>query len=691
MAVTSGFFNSLNGDRKYNAEQMSSLFDGIINDGIFSNIGSAFMVTADNANTINIGIGRAWFDSTWVNNDAILPLTLDGPEVILDRIDAVVIEINKTEAIREGRIVVVKGTPSSSASRPELANADGVYQHPIAYIYRKAEATAITQADITNVIGTSECPYITGILQVQDIDKNVAQWQSQFEIWFNSLEVLLEGDVAANLAGGVMDLDNRFEDLARDRAVYEPLQDSSNDTILDSNGQPVLGSTVFGAQSVAAGTEVSEEIVIDVDPFEVGDILTTAKSTPGSEWLLCDGRPVSREEYPKLSALFPDRPDGRWQYPTVGGITNTNYSIHGIIYANGYYVGIADDRYNSDNNAIAYSTSINGPWTVIVVENLITHIHAVKYVNNYFMLIGQQDNTAVPNYSTKRGASVIRYGTDITNVLNFSRAVLDQTHEEYPDDYIARDIIYHDGKYIAVHGCATRTDPPYDTESKVCYCTTLSENYRSWTNFYIDNSTMDTSTAKQIMFINGKYYIFGHGDYGSDDAKVSTIWRSSTLTGYNSDTNKGEWERIYPFGDSLNSETPLIAKVLIVDGVYLMLTNSTTVILCDDVTAASPVFQTVTLPDRGLAFAKYNEYYVFSSGKKIMFSKDIHGPWSTKDLDLISSSSITRADLLTIDGILHTYVGVRDTKNYAYLDSTKFDLPDLRSDNWTRVFIKALE
>ena len=34
MAFTCGFFNSENGDRKYNAEQMSAIFDGIIADGV---------------------------------------------------------------------------------------------------------------------------------------------------------------------------------------------------------------------------------------------------------------------------------------------------------------------------------------------------------------------------------------------------------------------------------------------------------------------------------------------------------------------------------------------------------------------------------------------------------------------------------------------------------------------------------
>ena len=46
MAVTSGFFNSLYGDRKYNAEQFSAMFDNLITDGVFSNVGNAFQVTA---------------------------------------------------------------------------------------------------------------------------------------------------------------------------------------------------------------------------------------------------------------------------------------------------------------------------------------------------------------------------------------------------------------------------------------------------------------------------------------------------------------------------------------------------------------------------------------------------------------------------------------------------------------------
>ena len=39
MSVTYGFYNSIKGDRKYNALEMSSIFDGIIVDGVYMSIG----------------------------------------------------------------------------------------------------------------------------------------------------------------------------------------------------------------------------------------------------------------------------------------------------------------------------------------------------------------------------------------------------------------------------------------------------------------------------------------------------------------------------------------------------------------------------------------------------------------------------------------------------------------------------
>ena len=214
MSVSSGFFNSLNGDRKYNAAQMSAIFDGLIIDGVFASIGTAFAVKAAGGLTVNVGVGKAWFDHTWTVNDSILPMTAPEAEVLLDRIDAVVLEVNGMESVRENTIKFVKGNPSSAPSRPTLTNEGNVHQYPLCYIYRKYGTAVINQADITPMVGTESTPFVTGILQTisldellgkwqdelarftdarsQEVDDWIAQEESDFTAWFNKMKADLQ-------------------------------------------------------------------------------------------------------------------------------------------------------------------------------------------------------------------------------------------------------------------------------------------------------------------------------------------------------------------------------------------------------------------------------------------------------------------------------------------------------------------
>lgn len=181
MSVSSGFFNSLNGDRKYNAAQMSAIFDGLIIDGVFASIGTAFAVKAAGGLTVNVGIGKAWFDHTWTVNDSILPMTAPEAEVFLDRIDAVVLEVNGMESVRNNTIKFVKGNPSSAPSRPTLTNEGNVHQYPLCYIYRKYGTAVINQADITPMVGTESTPFVTGILQTISLDELLSKWQDELD------------------------------------------------------------------------------------------------------------------------------------------------------------------------------------------------------------------------------------------------------------------------------------------------------------------------------------------------------------------------------------------------------------------------------------------------------------------------------------------------------------------------------
>lgn len=196
MSFASGFFNSVDHDRLYDATDISRLFDGLIRDGIFASIGDCLVVKQSNQMNVTVGTGRAWFNHTWSYNDALYPVTIPPSEILMDRIDAVVLEINSVESVRANSIKLIKGTPSSTPAKPALINTKEVHQYPLAYVTVGKEVTSIRQADIENCVGTSACPFVTGILEVISIEQLIPQWKdilnrfveentANFNTWMN--------------------------------------------------------------------------------------------------------------------------------------------------------------------------------------------------------------------------------------------------------------------------------------------------------------------------------------------------------------------------------------------------------------------------------------------------------------------------------------------------------------------------
>lgn len=196
MSFASGFFNSVDHDRLYDATDISRLFDGLIRDGIFASIGDCFVVKQSNKMNVTVGTGRAWFNHTWSYNDALYPVTIPPSEILMDRIDAIVLEINSVESVRANSIKLIKGTPASTPTKPALTNTKEVHQYPLAYVTVGKEVTSIRQADIENCVGTSACPFVTGILEVISIEQLIPQWRdilnrfveentANFNTWMN--------------------------------------------------------------------------------------------------------------------------------------------------------------------------------------------------------------------------------------------------------------------------------------------------------------------------------------------------------------------------------------------------------------------------------------------------------------------------------------------------------------------------
>lgn len=216
MALTFGFYNSVEGDRTYDAVQFGQIFDGIITDGVYATYLKAMVVKAsENAGEVIIQPGRAWFNHTWSYNDADLVMQAPAPEVLLDRVDALVLDINEEQNVRTNSFMWVQGTPASvNPERPTLIHTTTHNQYPLCYVRRHAETTTIYTEDITNMVGTSECPFVTGVVEGIDLDMWVNQWDAEFhtwenttkegfKTWFNSIKGQLDEDAAGHLQNEV--------------------------------------------------------------------------------------------------------------------------------------------------------------------------------------------------------------------------------------------------------------------------------------------------------------------------------------------------------------------------------------------------------------------------------------------------------------------------------------------------------
>lgn len=166
MSIRCGFFNSVNNDRKYNAEDMGRLFEGVISDGVFSSVESKFEIEPV-PQTMNLLVnnGKAWFHERYFeiyNPETVTIRTTN----INSRIDAICICINTNESVRAGSIEVVEGSEAEEPSKPDMPIEDGVYYIPIAWVTIEGNDNVSTNLDITSNIGNAtdpiesyRCPY----------------------------------------------------------------------------------------------------------------------------------------------------------------------------------------------------------------------------------------------------------------------------------------------------------------------------------------------------------------------------------------------------------------------------------------------------------------------------------------------------------------------------------------------------
>lgn len=171
MSVKSGFFNSINGDRKYNADDLNSIFTDIFSEGVFKGSGNEFAVSPVSGSlAVQVDTGKAFYNNTWISNDAIYQVTLPTAPQYLSRIDAIILDFNGSSSVRENSITYVAGEVGTE-EKPTLINSGSHKQIPLAYVTIYPGASTIDTSNIEYVVGTDECQYVifeTAVLNARD-------------------------------------------------------------------------------------------------------------------------------------------------------------------------------------------------------------------------------------------------------------------------------------------------------------------------------------------------------------------------------------------------------------------------------------------------------------------------------------------------------------------------------------------
>lgn len=203
-----GMFNSINGDRKYKAEDFAQYFATFIGNGIFVKPSDCLQILAtSNSTNVIVRPGKAWINGYYLINDEDYTLPIAVGDSTLNRIDRVVIRLDHIQ--RKMSVEVKRGALSASPIAPALKRDADAYELALADIYVAKGTLTITQALITDTrLNNALCGLMHGVIDQVDTTTIFNQYQSWFEnysvtkaaeflTWQNAVTTALENWIDA--------------------------------------------------------------------------------------------------------------------------------------------------------------------------------------------------------------------------------------------------------------------------------------------------------------------------------------------------------------------------------------------------------------------------------------------------------------------------------------------------------------
>lgn len=294
MAITSGLFNSINGDRKYDSPWFALYFSTFIGNGVFPNPSTGLQVVEGTNMTTVVKSGKGWIDGYFIVNDSDYVLQHDIADGVLKRIDRVVMRLNYLT--RQIEIIVLKGAYASTPVAPVITRNTDYYELVLADVTIVNGTIQITQAHITDQrLNTALCGIVHGTVNQADtttifnqyqswfnqmstaklqeindfetaLEASVNQWMAQeqtdFDNWFAGLQDLLDENVAATLTTKVQELETSIQ-----QEVIPHVNDTSKHLQVGEREKIALAMPIVATREVSIG-----ELDTITEPFVLANI-----------------------------------------------------------------------------------------------------------------------------------------------------------------------------------------------------------------------------------------------------------------------------------------------------------------------------------------------------------------------------------------------------------------------------------
>jgi len=179
MSQYSRFFGGPEGDvPEYTQPQFAEVLEKLFDNGVFTDVDDELAVSENDPVSLSVIVasGEGWINGFWCQNTEDLTKTLGAADPTNPRIDRIILRLDTTTDF-EITCEVLEGTPAAEPSAPELTQTASTYEISLAQVAVAAEATSVSDENITdereyaavpNTVNLTEAQTIAGVKSVDE-------------------------------------------------------------------------------------------------------------------------------------------------------------------------------------------------------------------------------------------------------------------------------------------------------------------------------------------------------------------------------------------------------------------------------------------------------------------------------------------------------------------------------------------